>query len=140
MFTPHDESQTWLAAFLTEYRGVAGTVHVERGGDLYLTAAQNIPTPVITTVAHVARGKGMAGLAQINKAPIQTCNLQTDDTGRIKPGAKAVSAQSAVALPVLDAEGGIVAIVGVAFAEEGEVPPERVAQLLRGAAGVPRSG
>jgi hypothetical protein len=139
MFTPHDETQTWLATFLTEHHGVAGTVHVERGGDLYLTAAQNIPTPVVATVAHVARGKGMAGLAQINKAPIQTCNLQTDDTGRIKPGAKAVSAQSAVALPVLDAGGGIAAIVGVAFAEEGEVPPERVAKLMTAAAGVPRS-
>jgi hypothetical protein len=139
MFTPHDATQTWLVAFITEHRGVAGTVHVERGGDLYLTAAQNIPPPVIATVAHVVRGKGMAGLAQINKAPIQTCNLQTDDTGRIKPGAKAVSAQSAVALPVLDAQGGIAAIVGVAFAEEGEVPPERVKQLMSAATGVPRS-
>ncbi len=139
MFTPHDETQTWLAAFLTEHRGVAGTVHVERGSDLYLTAAQNIPPPVIATVAHVVRGKGMAGLAQINKAPVQTCNLQTDETGRIKPGAKAVSAQSAVALPVLDAEGAIAAIVGVAFAEEGEVPPEQVEKLMSAAAGVPRS-
>lgn len=139
MFTPHDETQTWLAAFLTEHQGVAGTVHVERGGDLYLTAARNIPPPVIATVAHVVRGKGMAGLAQINKAPVQTCNLQTDDSGRIKPGAKAVSAQSAVALPVLDAEGGIAAIVGVAFAEEGEVPAAQVEKLMTAAAGVPRS-
>jgi hypothetical protein len=139
MFTPHDATQTWLVAFLTEHHGVAGTVHVERGGDLYLTAARNIPPPVIATVAHVVRGKGMAGLAQINKAAVQTCNLQTDDTGRIKPGAKAVSAQSAVALPVLDTEGGIAAIVGVAFAEEGEVPPERVKQLMTAATGVPRS-
>jgi hypothetical protein len=139
MFTPHQDTQTWLAIFLTEHHGVAGTVHVERNGDLYLTAAQNIPPPVIATVAHVVRGKGMAGLAQVKKAPVQTCNLQTDETGRIKPGAKAVSAQSAVALPVFDDADGIAAIVGVAFAEEGEVPPERVDRLMAAAARVPRS-
>jgi hypothetical protein len=81
----------------------------------------------------------MAGLTQMTKAPVQTCNLQTDDTGHIKPGAKAVSAQSAVTLPVLDAEGRIAAIVSVAFAEEGEVPPAQVENLMTAATGVPRS-
>lgn len=139
MFTPHDETQAWLAAFLAEHRGVAGSVHVERGGDLYLTAAANLPPPVVATVAHVVRGKGMAGLAQIQRQPVQTCNLQTDDSGRIKPGAKAVSAQAAVALPVLDEGGGIAAIVGIAFAEEGDLPPDRVDGLMKAAATVPRT-
>jgi hypothetical protein len=54
MFTPHNESQTWLTAFLTEYREVAGIVHVERGGDLYLRAAQNIPTIIATSLTSSA--------------------------------------------------------------------------------------
>ena len=139
MYTPHDETQAWLGAFLTEHGGVAGTVHVDRDGDLYLTAAKNIPPPVVATVAHVVHGKGMAGVAQTSKLPAQTCNLQTDDTGRIKPGAKAVSAQAAVALPVLDAAGRVTAVVGIAFAAEGDLPPEQVDRLMASAATVPRS-
>jgi hypothetical protein len=55
---------------------VVGTVRVQRGEDLYLTAAQNIPPQVLAIVAHVPHGKGMAGAAQVKKAPVQTCNLQ----------------------------------------------------------------
>jgi len=60
---------------------------LQRGDDLYLTAAHNIPPHVVQIVAHVPHGKGMAGVAQVRKAPVQTCNLQTDASGTIKPGA-----------------------------------------------------
>jgi hypothetical protein len=139
MYVPHDETQRWLEAFITEHEGVAGSVHVERDGDLHLTAAHRLPPPVIAAVTHVARGKGMAGVAQTSRLPTQTCNLQTDDTGRIKPGAKAVSAQAAIALPVLDEAGAVVAIVGIAYAAEGEIPDARVQALMKASAGVPRS-
>ncbi len=82
--------QEWLESFIARHDGIAGTVHVQRGEDLYLTAAHNIPPPVVAIVAHVPHGKGMAGVAQVKKSPVQTCNLQTDETGNIKPGAKAV--------------------------------------------------
>ncbi len=139
MYVPHEETQRWLETFLTAHHGVAGSVHVQRASDLYLTAAKNLPPPVIAAVLHVVHGKGMAGVAQTSRLPAQTCNLQTDDTGRIKPGAKAVSAQAAVALPVMDAGGAIVAIVGIAYGHEGEIPPEQVQALLEAAATVPRA-
>lgn len=139
MFTPNDETQRWLEAFIAEHRGVAGTVHVERGGDLHLVAAKNIPPPVVATVTHVVRGKGMAGVAQTTRQPAQTCNLQTDDTGRIRPGAKAVPVQAAIALPVLDSAGEVAAVVGIAYLEEGEIPEDRVRALMSAAATVPRS-
>lgn len=137
-YIPHKETQTWLEAFVQEHGGVAGSVHIERDGDLYLSAAKNLPPPVIQSVTHVTRGKGMAGIAQVNREATQTCNLQTDETGRIKPGAKAVSAQAAIALPVFDESGGIAAIVGIAFSQEGEIPPERVKALMDAGATVPR--
>lgn len=140
MFTPHEETQRWLEAFIAEHQGVAGTVHVERDGDLHLVAAKNIPPPVVATVAHVARGKGMAGVAQVSRQPTQTCNLQTDDTGRIRPGAKAVAVQAAIALPVLDDAGGIAAVVGIAWLHEGEIEEARVRTLMNAAASVPRPG
>ena len=139
MYVPNDETQKWLETFVLDHAGVAGSVHVEQDGDLRLTAAKSLPPPVIAAVAHVSRGKGMAGIAQTSRQPTQTCNLQTDDSGRIKPGAKAVSAQAAIALPVIDASGALVAIVGIAYGEEGEISAARVQALMVAAANVPRS-
>src|SRR6266581_9559523 len=107
MFEPNPAHQTFLESLLDQLGGVAGTVHEQRGGDLYLTAAHNIPPPVVAIVAHVPHGKGMAGLAQVKREPVQTCNLQTDETGSIKPGARAVDAQAAIALPIFDSSDAI---------------------------------
>jgi hypothetical protein len=107
------------------------------GDDLYLTAAHNIPPHVVQIVAHVPHGKGMAGVAQVRKTPVQTCNLQTDQSGTIKPGAKAVDAQAAVALPVLDAGGGVRAVVGVAWRREGEISAAEEQAMMQLAAQLP---
>jgi len=117
--------------------GMAGTVHVQRGGDLYLTAAHKIPPDVIVIVAHVPHGKGMAGVAQVRKEPVQTCNLQTDETGNIKPGAKAVNAQAAIALPVFDDAGAVRAVVGIAWSHEAEIGAAEQQTMMKLAAALP---
>ncbi|MET3131335.1 L-methionine (R)-S-oxide reductase [Oxalobacteraceae bacterium GrIS 1.11] len=119
--------QTWLEASIASLDAAAGTIHIQRGADLFLTAALRIPPPVIAIVAHVEHGKGMAGSAQVRKAPVQTCNLQDDNSGTIRPGAKAVGAQAAIAIPLLDPAGEVLAVVGFAWQKEGE-PAEWVAQ------------
>jgi L-methionine (R)-S-oxide reductase len=129
--------QQWLELFIETHGGVAGTVHVQRGEDLYLSAAHNIPPPVIAIVTRVPHGKGMAGLAQVRKAPVQTCNLQTDQTGNIKRGARAVDAQAAVALPVLDDAGAVRAVVGIAWNQEREIGPEEEQILMEQASALP---
>ena len=138
MYEKNQAHQDWLEAFIAEHDGIAGTVHVQRGEDLFLTAAHNIPPPVIAIVARVPHGKGMAGVAQVKKAPVQTCNLQTDETGNIKPGAKAVDAQAAVALPVLDAEGEVRAVVGIAWSKEGEIGQAEEQAMMKLAAALPQ--
>jgi L-methionine (R)-S-oxide reductase len=78
--------QAWLS-FVTEHGGVAGTAHVrERGGDLELRAAVNIPDKVQQIVRQVPIGKGMAGLAWERNEPVSTCNIQSDDNGPVRPG------------------------------------------------------
>lgn len=129
--------QEWLESLIARLGAFAGTVHVQRGDDLYLTAAHNIPPHVAAIVAHVPRGKGMAGVAQVKKAPVQTCNLQTDDTGTIKPGAKAVDAQAAVALPVLDDNGSVRAVVGLAWKREGDIDAAEEQMMMTLAAALP---
>ena len=137
MYEQNAEHQQWLESFITEHDAFAGTVHVQRGDDLYLTAAHNIPPHVVQIVAHVPHGKGMAGVAQVKKEPVQTCNLQTDATGNIKPGAKAVDAQAAVALPVLTASGDLRAVVGVAWRREGEIGADQEQAMMQRAAQLP---
>ena len=137
MFERNPLHQSFLESLLERLGGVAGTVHEQRGEDLYLTAAQNIPPPVIEIVAHVPHGKGMAGAAQVKKQPVQTCNLQTDESGSIKPGAKAVGAQAAIALPVLRDDGEVRAIVGIAWNQEGALGPEVEQAMLQLAAALP---
>ena len=138
MYEQNQAQQKWLESFIAAQGGIAGTVHVQRGEDLYLTAAHNIPPKVVAIVAHVPHGKGMAGVAQVKKAPVQTCNLQTDETGNIKPGAKAVDAQAAIALPVLDDLGGVRAVVGLAWTTEGEIGPDKEQAMMKLAAALPQ--
>lgn len=138
MYESNPAHQEFLVSLIGHVGGVAGTVHEQRGEDLYLTAAHNIPPPVIAIVTHVAHGKGMAGVAQVRKQPVQTCNLQTDESGTIKPGAKAVDAQAAIALPVLDESGEVRAVIGVAWSDERELGPEFEQSMMQLAAGLPR--
>jgi len=137
MFERNAAHQSFLESLIGQVGGVAGTVHEQRGDDLYLTAAHHIPPPVIAIVAHVPRGKGMAGIAQVRKQPVQTCNLQTDDSGTIKPGAKAVDAQAAIAVPVLDDAGDVRAVIGVAWADERELNAEFEQSMMEMAAALP---
>jgi len=137
MYEKNQAQQDWLESFVAEQGGIAGTVHVQRDEDLYLTAAHNIPPKVVAIVAHVSHGKGMAGLAQVKQQPVQTCNLQTDETGNIKPGAKAVDAQAAIALPVLDEAGAVCAVVGIAWSKEGEIGPAQEQVMMKLAAALP---
>jgi hypothetical protein len=138
MYETNQAQQEWLESFIAEQGGIAGTVHVQRGEDLYLTAAHNIPPKVVAIVAHVPHGKGMAGMAQVKQQPVQTCNLQTDETGNIKPGAKAVDAQAAIALPVFDEASVVRAVVGIAWTREGEIAPSKERSLMKLAATLPQ--
>src|SRR5438093_10737997 len=111
-----DEStNAWLRDLLARHGAVAGTVHRVRGDLLAIDAAVNIPPKVQEITATIPLGKGMAGLAWQHDKPIQTCNLKDDDSGVVKPGAKAVDARAAVALPVHDGSGTIRAVAGLAW-------------------------
>ena len=138
MYERNQAQQDWLESLIARLGGVAGTVHVQRGADLYLTAAHNIPPSVVAIVAHVPHGKGMAGLAQVKREPVQTCNLQTDETGSIKPGARAVDAQAAIALPIFDSSDAIRGVVGIAWSQEREISPAEEEAMMKLAAALPQ--
>jgi L-methionine (R)-S-oxide reductase len=110
----------WLAEYLRTLGAVAGSVHFVEGVGLRLAGAVNLPEKVQAVVEWVPHGKGMAGQALERGEPVFTCNLKEDSSGAVRPGAKAVNAQAAVAMPVRNGSRVIVAIVGFAFAEQRE--------------------
>jgi L-methionine (R)-S-oxide reductase len=121
----------WLQGVLAEVQATSGTVHLHENGGLRLAAAVNIPPPVQQIVQWVPNGKGMAGLALQRREAVQTCNLQEDQTGNVKPGAKAVNAQAAIAIPVQDSTGDVLGVVGIAFQDEREFTPADIERLTR---------
>lgn len=129
-----EATNEWLRGLLARHQAVAGTVHVVKGDVLVIAAAVNIPPKVQEITATIPLGKGMAGLAWQHDKPIQTCNLQDDHTGAIKPGAKAVDAKAAVALPIHDPSGTIRAIVGLAWMHDNELSTDLLAKISADAA------
>ena len=129
--------QAWLEAFLTQRGAVAGSVHCLRGDWLELAAQVRLPPPVVEKTRQIPKGKGMAGLAWERGRVVSTCNLKTDQSGDVRPGAKAVDAGAALAIPVLDAARGVRAVVGIAFAGEREMSAEEQAEFERAAQALP---
>src|SRR3954470_21338003 len=97
-----NETDDWLSNLLKHAGAVAGTVHVREGDGLRLMSAVNIPDVVQKAVEYVPSGKGMAGIALNTGRPVQSCNLKDDESGNVRPGAKAVNAKAAVAMPIRD--------------------------------------
>jgi L-methionine (R)-S-oxide reductase len=116
---------------------VSDTVDLYENGGLRLASAVNIPEKVCQIVAWVPYGKGMAGLALERGVPIETCNLKEDASGAVKPGAKAVDAKAAVAIPVKTEAGTVRAVVGIAFAEERRFSEADLTAFSAGAATLP---
>lgn len=132
--------ETWLRGFLSAHGGIAGTVHLLEGDLLKLTAAVNIPPPVIKITDSIPKGKGMAGLAWERDDVVATCNLKSDTSGDVRPGAKAVDAQAALAIPVHSASGQLRAVVGIAFLGEREFSEQELRGFREAASSLPPAG
>jgi L-methionine (R)-S-oxide reductase len=127
--SPSDDLEQWLRRYVERNGAVAGTVHLRGEGELELKAAVNIPPKVIEIVRAIPKGKGMAGLAWERDQPVHTCNLKNDQSGDVRPGAKAVDANAAVAIPIHDAAGAIRGVVGIAYLGEREMTDGELASL-----------
>lgn len=95
-----------LNALLRHFDCALGTVHVldPEDGLLHLATDVGLPPPVRVKVQSIAIGKGMAGLAAERRQPVQTCNLQSDDSGDVRPGARLTKMEGSIAAPMLDGD------------------------------------
>ena len=133
---------TLLNRILREFAAESGTVHfLGEDGMLHLAASHGIPPVVLEKVQRIPVGKGMAGLAVERRQPVNTCNLQTDTSGDVRPGARATGLQGAVAVPIFDG-GDVVGALGIGVSQErvfSETELQRLMDLGRELAGCRRS-
>jgi L-methionine (R)-S-oxide reductase len=80
----------------------SGTVHfLEGDGLLHLAASVgDFPATVLATIATIPIGKGMAGIAVERGRPVDACNIQTDASGNVRPGARSTGLSGAVVVPI----------------------------------------
>ena len=129
-----------LAAVVARLAADSGTLHLMgTDGQLHLAAASaGIPSFVIETVRTVAVGKGMAGLAVERRRPVDACNIQTDETGDVRPGAKATGLQGSIVVPLMNGDEPLGAL-GVANRSERTFSENEQNLLLEAGRGIARA-
>lgn len=123
-----------LALVVRAFGADTGTFH-KRGPDglLHLEAVVgSFPPPVMDAIRVIPFGKGMAGLAAERRVPITVCNLQSDTSGDVRPGARATGMEGAIATPCFGGRDGseVVGVLGVANHAPREFSPIEHQALL----------
>lgn len=131
IFAGADPWPSALAAVVKHMNADSGTIHLMGpDGALHLeTASAGIPPQVAAIVQTVPVGKGMAGLAAERRHPVTACNIQTDTSGDVRPGAKATGLEGAIALPMFRGD-EVAGVLGVANRAERTFTGEETALLL----------
>lgn len=119
-----------LELVLAHFRAESGTIHRLVGGTLELCAhARGMPAPVLEIIRRIPVGKGMAGLAVERCAPVTACNLQTDTSGDVRPGARATGLRGSIVVPMVAGERAVGAL-GIGNQSERVFTPDEVVLLL----------
>lgn len=105
--------QAALEDLLRRFKADTGTIHVVEDGVLVLKAHVGVPPHIVKIVERVPIGKGMAGLTVERNEPVSSCNIQTDATGNVRPGAKQTGVNGAIVVPMRDADGHVRGALGV---------------------------
>ena len=108
-----------LEEALERFKVDTGTLHrLREDGLLHLEAwAGHIPDHLLPVIQKIPVGKGIAGLAVERKAPVDMCNLQTDQSGDARPGAKSTGVRGSICVPMMRGEQAVGAL-GVATVKE----------------------
>ena len=108
-----------------------GTIHsLAPDGLLHLQAQSgNIPAELLPLIQKIPVGKGIAGLAVERKAPVELCNLQTDNSGAARPGARQTGVKGSICVPIMAGEHAVGAL-GIGTAEERQFRDDETQLLL----------
>ena len=120
-----------MAAIVARLKADSGTIHLIGGdGQLHLqVATPGLPPVVLNTIQTIPIGKGMAGLAAQRREPVDACNIQTDTSGDVRPGAKATALSGALVVPIFRGE-ALVGTLGVGNRSERVFAQHEIDDLL----------
>lgn len=128
--TGPDAPRRALELTVAHLNAESGTIHLlGADGVLHLKASLGIPDVVLRIVERVPVGKGMAGLAVERAEPVTACNIQTDTTGDVRPGAKQTGMEGAIVVPMIK-DSRAAGALGVANRTERTFTSEEIALLL----------
>jgi GAF domain-containing protein len=120
-----------LALIVRKFNADSGTIHLIGGdGMLHLAAATpGFPEIVLATIRTIPIGKGMAGLAVERRKPVDACNIQTDQSGDVRPGALATGVAGAIVVPIFRGD-EVVGALGVANRAARTFSETEIAELI----------
>ena len=125
-----DSAQQLLELILAQFSAQTGTIHrlCSDTGLLTMIAHVGIPPVIIDKVREIPIGKGIAGAAAEQRKPVTICNIKTDTSGVVRPGASATGAEGAIAVPMLE-NGELRGTLGVGKNTEYTWSPEETRAL-----------
>jgi signal transduction protein with GAF and PtsI domain len=120
-----------LECIVRAFGADTGTLHLlGDDGLLHLEALSGqFPPPVLAMIRQIPVGKGMAGLAVERGQPVDACNIQTDASGDVRPGAKATGMEGAIVVPVFDSA-RVIGALGIANRAERTFSDAEKADLI----------
>jgi signal transduction protein with GAF and PtsI domain len=103
-----------IAAIVRRMKADSGTIHLVGADGLLhlLVATPGFPDVVLATIQAIPVGKGMAGLAAQRRLPVDACNIQTDTSGDVRPGARATALSGAIVVPIFRGD-AVIGTLGV---------------------------
>ena len=107
--------QELLEDIISAFDCTTGTLHTldNKTNLLMLKSQKGVPDFLLPKMSSIPIGKGMAGIAAERKAPVEMCNLQTDDSGVARPAAKETKVEGSIAVPML-LDGKLYGTLGIA--------------------------
>ncbi|HSY73999.1 MAG TPA: GAF domain-containing protein [Dongiaceae bacterium] len=119
-----------LHVMLAQFRSETGTVHLldDEKQTLFLAAQVGLPPQMLEVVKTIPVGKGIAGQVIAQNKPVSICNLQTDSSGVVKPGAKQTGVGGALCVPLRDGD-KTVGTIGIGTIRTHEYTPDETREL-----------
>ena len=127
--SPNDSEA--LAHVVEHFAADSGTLHfLAADGLLHLAACSSgMPEAVMEKIRVIPVGKGMAGLAVERGAPVDACNIQTDTSGDVRPGARSTGLAGAIVVPIFSGD-DVVGTLGIANRAERTFSDGEIKELV----------
>jgi len=122
--------QAELEEIIRRFQADTGSIHIIEDEVLVLKAQVGLPPHIAQIVALVPMGKGMAGLAAERNEPVSSCNIQSDQSGNVKAGARDTGVNGAIVVPIRNEQGEVRGALGIGVHRAYEYTAEETERLL----------